>query len=73
MAKAETDEQLQPAAYSVTQFCKIHDISNGHFYNLVNAGLGPRLMRLGSRTLITTEEAARWRAERVAASSENVA
>jgi hypothetical protein len=58
------------AAYSVGQFCDAHDISIAHFYNLLNAGLGPRVMKLGTRTLIAAEEAARWRAERTAASND---
>jgi len=62
---------LPPGAYSVEQFCRAHDISIGHFYALLKAGIGPRLMKVGIRTLISVEEAARWRAERTAASSES--
>ena len=34
-----------------------------------NRGLTPREMKIGTRTLITFEAAAKWRAEREAASS----
>jgi hypothetical protein len=55
-----------PLAFSVEEFCKAHGISIGHFYALLKAGLGPRVMKVGLRTLISAEEAARWRAERTA-------
>jgi hypothetical protein len=64
---------LEPLAYSVEQFCRVHDISIGFFYTLLKAGTGPRVMKIGTRTLISAEEAARWRDERTAASSNNVA
>jgi hypothetical protein len=59
----------QTLGYSVAQFCEAHDISIGHFYALKKQGLAPRVMKLGTRTLISVEEAARWRAERTAASN----
>jgi hypothetical protein len=49
---------------SVAQFCDRHGISEQFFYLLQQRGQGPRTMRLGSRVLITAEEAQRWRAER---------
>jgi hypothetical protein len=36
-------------------------------------GLAPRVMKLGVRTLIAVEEAARWRAERTAESNPTAA
>ena len=60
----------QPLAFSVEEFCQRHNISIGHFYALQKKGLGPRVMKVGLRTLISAEEAARWRAERTAASSD---
>ena len=64
---AELPPVREPAVYSIEQFCQAHDISYGHFYALQRAGLGPRVMKLGSRRLISVEEARRWRAERTAA------
>lgn len=61
---------LQPLAFSVEKFCRAHGISIGFFYALQKKGLGPRVMKVGLRTLISVEEAARWRAERTAASSD---
>jgi hypothetical protein len=51
-------------AYSVEEFCERHRISRAHFYNEVRDRRGPRLMKVGARTLITKEAAADWRRER---------
>ena len=56
-------------AASISRFCARHDISRATYYNLRQAGLGPREMRIGTRVLITVEAAAAWRREREAASS----
>jgi hypothetical protein len=56
-------------AFSVEEFCRAHGISIGFFYELQKKGLAPKIMKLGIRTLISAEEAARWRAERTAASN----
>jgi predicted DNA-binding transcriptional regulator AlpA len=69
VALPEQHARGPPLAMTVPQFCKAHGISIGHFYALLKRGLGPRVMKLGVRTLISTEEAARWRAERTAASN----
>jgi len=46
---------------TVPQFCDQHHISKVHFYSLIKQGKGPRLMKLGRRTLVTAEAAADWR------------
>ena len=53
------------------EFCEAHGISEGMFYKMKkqNRGLTPREMKIGTRTLITFEAAAKWRAEREAAST----
>lgn len=51
-------------AFTVDQFCAAHgDISRAFFYKLVRAGRGPRLMKVGTRTLVSEEAAAEWRKE----------
>jgi predicted DNA-binding transcriptional regulator AlpA len=55
-------------AYSVSDFCQRHQISRSHFYNLLNSHDGPRVMRVGKRTLVSREAAFDWRRKR-----ENVA
>jgi hypothetical protein len=62
-----------PLAFSVAEFCRSHDISIGHFYALLKRGEGPRIMKAGLRTLISAEEAARWRAARTDASTPTTA
>ena len=51
-------------AFSIAEFCARHCISRAHFYNLRNAGEGPREMALGTRVLISAEAAAEWRRQR---------
>ena len=56
-------------AFTVPEFCRRHKISVSFFYKLVGLGKGPRLMKAGTRTLVTKEAAADWRREREAASA----
>lgn len=49
------------AAFSVREFCAAHRISRALFYLLQRRKTGPRVMRVGRRTLITAEAAAKWR------------
>jgi hypothetical protein len=56
-------------AMSIAQFCSRHAISEQFFHLLQQRGQGPRTMRLGSRVLITVEEAQRWRKARTAKKS----
>lgn len=49
------------AASTVDEFCNSHRISRGTFYKLLRHGNGPRVMKVGSRTLISAEAAADWR------------
>ena len=61
-------------AYSVPEFCRRHQISVGHFYNMQRDGIAPQTMLVGEkRTLISKEAAARWRKdrERVAAGKDD--
>ena len=52
---------LQTKAYSVPQFCLAYSISRSKFYELLNDGDGPKIMKVGSRTLISVEAADIWR------------
>lgn len=49
------------AVYSVKDFCAAHQISKVAFYDLLKKGIGPRIMKVGTRTLISLEAAAEWR------------
>ena len=55
-------------AMTIPQFCNAHNISEGFYYKLKKQKLTPREMKVGTRTLVTFEAAADWRAEREAAS-----
>jgi hypothetical protein len=60
-----------PLAMSIRQFCALHGgISEDLFYKMQREGWGPATMKVGSRTLVSAESAARWRAEREAAAKE---
>ena len=61
------------AAFTIAEFCEAHRISRSKFYQLLNEGAAPRLMKVGTKVLITTESAARWRADREAASNTEAA
>jgi hypothetical protein len=56
-----------PAAYSIRQFCRDHNISESMYFKMRAMGLGPREMAVGTRRLITKEAAAEWRKAREAA------
>jgi hypothetical protein len=50
-----------PDAYSIAAFCQAHGISVRTFYNLIALGKAPRIMRVGTRRIISREAAAEWR------------
>jgi hypothetical protein len=50
-------------AYSIEEFCRRNSISRGTFYNMREAGSGPREKRAMGRVLITKESAREWRQE----------
>lgn len=48
--------------FSVPEFCAAHGgISRVFFYKLLKDGKGPKITKVGRRTLITAEAAADWR------------
>jgi hypothetical protein len=50
--------------YSINEFCEAYRICRASFYNYQRAGVGPRIMRVGSRRIISVEAAEDWRRER---------
>ena len=46
---------------SVAEFCHQHGISRGTFYKLLNEGRAPKAVKIGRRTLISSEAAQEWR------------
>jgi predicted DNA-binding transcriptional regulator AlpA len=48
-------------AYTIPEFCDAYSISRSKFYEMQKAGSGPRIMKVGRRTLISVEAATAWR------------
>ena len=61
MNSTNASRPSDPPVYSVPAFCEAHGISRGYLYELWARGDGPRRMKVGRRTLISREAAARWR------------
>jgi len=62
---------VEPDAFSIYEFCARHRISPQLFYKFKDQM--PATFRIGARVLISKEAAARWRAEREAASAAEAA
>lgn len=52
---------MERSALSPAEFCASHGVARTTFYELIKQGRGPRLMKVGRRTLISQEAAAEWR------------
>lgn len=52
---------MSKSSLSVAEFCFQENISRSMFYKILKLGLGPRIMKIGRRTLITAESAREWR------------
>jgi predicted DNA-binding transcriptional regulator AlpA len=48
-------------ASTIEQFCADHSISRATFYNLIQAGKAPRIMKVGGKRLVSVEAASAWR------------
>jgi hypothetical protein len=58
-------------AFSIPEFCRVHGgMSQSYFHALVAKGRGPRLMKVGARTMISREAAADWRRAQEAATEQ---
>ena len=54
---------LPQSAYTIAEFCSAYRVSRTHLHNLMKAGKGPRIMKLGRRVLISPEAADDWRCQ----------
>lgn len=52
---------ISKPVYTVPEFCLEHRISRSLLYKLLQQRNGPRIMKVGKRTLITIEAAEAWR------------
>ena len=66
----DDDNDHHDGAFSIRAFCERHSISESFFHKLRALGLGPAIMKVGARTLVSREAAARWRVEREAAAQQ---
>jgi len=57
---------MEKQAYSIDEFCFAHGFCRASFYNMLKRGEGPRVMKVGGRTLVSHEAAADWRRDREA-------
>jgi len=63
----ESNAVIERRAFTLNGFCETHGISRAMFYKLLKAGQAPRVAKVGSKVLITSEAAAEWlRAREVA-------
>jgi predicted DNA-binding transcriptional regulator AlpA len=58
---ANAGASVAPAMYSVPEFCRAHRISRALFYKLAAQHKAPPICKVGSRSLISAEDAAAWR------------
>jgi predicted DNA-binding transcriptional regulator AlpA len=72
--QSRIDKRVAPPllGYSISEFCAAVGISLSFFYELKQAGLAPRTMNLGTRRIISVEEAHKWCRERTEASAKVV-
>jgi hypothetical protein len=54
------------AAFTIAEFCEAHRISRSALYKMWARGIGPRIMRAGSKVLVSVEAAGEWRRAREA-------
>lgn len=52
---------MRKLGYSIPEFCDLHSISRAMFYKLAKSGAGPDVIKIGARTIVSAEAAARWR------------
>jgi predicted DNA-binding transcriptional regulator AlpA len=52
---------MSVVVYTVAEFCAAHKISRSKLYELWRAGIGPRRVKVGAKSLITGESAYEWR------------
>jgi hypothetical protein len=64
--KKPPPQPTERAAFSIEEFCAAHSISPDLFYKMQREKWGPKIMRVGARTLISIEAAEEWRRNREA-------
>ena len=52
---------MDKLCFTVNEFCEAHRVSRARFYTMLSEGIGPRVMKVGGRTLVSSEAAQDWR------------
>jgi hypothetical protein len=60
----DATDPITEVAFTIAEFCQAHKISESYYYELRLIGCAPREIQLGTRRIISFEDAAAWRAER---------
>jgi hypothetical protein len=60
-AAAESAARRRSGAYSVAEFCREFSISSSMLFKMWAKGEGPDRFKVGTRTLISEQAAAKWR------------
>lgn len=55
---------IAPLAFTIEQFCQLHQLSQSMYFKMREQGLGPQEMQYGRRRAISYEAAEHWRRER---------
>src|SRR5215475_12113640 len=58
---SDDDDDHDVDAYSISTFCRRHNISESFYHKLKVQGLGPATLKVGTRVLISKQAARRWR------------
>src|SRR5262245_40043958 len=60
---------IERAAFTIAEFCRAFRISPDMYFKMARSGWGPKIMKVGTKVLISVEAAEAWRREREAAAS----
>ena len=52
--------QYEKKVMTVSEFCETYCVGRNLFYKLLSVGMGPQIMKIGRRTLISVEAADAW-------------
>jgi predicted DNA-binding transcriptional regulator AlpA len=55
MTSNQAEIKYQRLGWSITEYCELLGISKGTFYNRQKDGIGPRVLKLGTRSIVTPE------------------
>lgn len=52
---------IEKQAFSIPEFCAAYSVGRAKLYRMMKAGEGPRIMKVGRKTIISKEAADEWR------------